>query len=119
MLIRPEKYSATHSKNCIFFCAKKVAHGLDLISCSIRLYFLPVDKHVKYSLHLAFSTDKVKILRNLVQTLRSFYCAITLRSVNNFFPGQLQFWSYARYKNGIKALVLQLKHISKNLIYLS
>ena len=29
---RPESYSATHSKNCIFIAQKKVAHGLDLIS---------------------------------------------------------------------------------------
>ena len=32
---RPESYTATHSKNCIVYCAEQVAHDLDLIS----LYF--------------------------------------------------------------------------------
>ena len=61
------------------------------------LYFFPLDKHVQNYFHLGILPDKVKIQRNLVQTVRNFLCAINIQFLlwvalqlsglsTNFFP---------------------------------
>ena len=47
----------------------------------VSLYFFPIDKHVQYFFHLGFSTDKIKIQRNQVLTLRIFFYAINIQFI--------------------------------------